>query len=413
MSAFALGAGREKTMSSARKSGLPAEARPATVCVHAGWRASSEQPSVVAPIAQTSTFLQDDTTYAAMADGRGDEVLIYSRYSNPTVRVVEERIAALEGGEQCFAFGSGMAALHAGVMACVRTGSTVLVARQHYGGTHDLLFTGLADFGVTVRDYDGLAELESALTPDVDLVVCESVSNPTLIVSDLPRISELAHSVGAKLLVDATFTPPTQLRALDHGADIVMHSGTKYFGGHSDLIAGVLVGSARELAPVLAWRKRAGGILDPHPASLLDRGIKTLALRMDAHTRGATHLARVLSAHPSVRQVFYPGLDSHSTYDLAQRFLSAPGGMLAFEIAGGDEAARALLRAARIAIDAPSFGGVETLLSLPLFMSHASLSEAERRAAGIPAGLVRVSVGIEDPLDLEADFLQALAAASA
>jgi len=397
----------------AAESGFPAEARPATICVHGGWRPSSTQPSVVAPIAQTSTFLQDDSTYAAMAAGRGDEVRIYSRYSNPTVEVVEQRIAALEGAEQCLAFGSGMAALHAGVVSNVRTGSSVLIARQHYGGTHDLLFTGLAEFGVSVRNFDGLEDLESALTDDVDLVICESVSNPTLIVSDLPRMALGAHSVGAKLLVDATFTPPVHLRALEHGVDIVMHSGTKYLGGHSDLTAGLLVGSAAVLAPALAWRKRAGGVLDPHAASLLDRGVKTLALRMDAHTRGATHLACVLDAHPGARRVFYPGLESHATYTLGQDLLDAPGGMLSFEIVGGDDASRRFVRALRLALDASSFGGVETLVSLPLFMSHASFTEAERRAAGIPAGLVRVSVGIEDPLDLEADFLQALAAASA
>jgi cystathionine beta-lyase/cystathionine gamma-synthase len=381
----------------------------ATLCVHGGYRPGPGSPDVVAPISRTSTFLQDETTYAQIAAGRASEALIYTRYGNPTLDSVETVLAALEGTERALVFASGMAALHAAVLATARPGSTIVVSKELYGGTRDLLLGGLVHLGFAIREFgiDDFESLERALEEDVSLVLCESVSNPTLAVADLPRIAAIVHAGGAKLLVDATFVSPILERPTEHGADLVMHSATKYLGGHSDLTAGVICGGRADLDGIWTWRKRAGGCLDPEAAFLLARGLKTLALRMRAHCEGATHLAGVLAEHPRVVRVFYPGLEHHPSHAVATRLLAMPGGMVSFEVASG-EAALALARGLSLALDAPSLGGVETLVSLPAYMSHVHLSEEERLGVGIRPGLVRVSVGIEDPCDLERDFVQAL-----
>lgn len=382
----------------------------ATLCVHGGRRASPEDPPLALPVVRSSTFLQTAESRAAIEDGRWNDALVYARYGNPTCAAVERTLARLEGAEASLLFASGMAAMHAALVSCTRPGSTVLVARQLYGGTLDLLDNGLSRFDVrcALFDAEDPASIEAVEAEDLALVVCESVSNPILIVADVPHVARLAHARGAKVLVDATFATPLLQRPLELGADIVMHSATKYLSGHADVTAGVLAGTLAELRPIRDWRKRAGGVLDPESAFLLERGIKTLALRMRAHAEGAEVLARALSEHPRVARVHYPGLESHPSFELGRRLLGAPGGMLSFEVVGGDPAARELARRLRLAFDAPSLGGVETLVSLPASMSHAHLSRAERESAGIRPGLVRVSVGIEDPRDLVRDFRDAL-----
>ena len=382
----------------------------ATVCVHGGRRASSEDPALALPVVRSSTFLQTAESRAAIDDGRWNDALVYTRYGNPTCAAVEATLARLEGAQSSLLFASGMAALHAAMVSCTRPGSTVLVAEQLYGGTLDLLDNGLSQFDVRREFFDVAdpASIDAVRADDINLVVCESVSNPILLVADIPHIARRAHARGAKLLVDATFATPIAQRPLELGADIVMHSATKYLSGHSDVTAGVLAGDASELRPIRDWRKRAGGVLDPESAFLLERGIKTLALRMRAHAEGARTLARALAEHPRVARVHYPGLETHPSFELAGRLLRSAGGMLSFEVVGGDPAARACSDRLRLAFDAPSLGGVETLVSLPASMSHAHLSPAERESAGIRPGLVRVSVGIEDPADLVQDFRDAL-----
>ncbi len=361
------------------------------------------------PLVRSVTFAQSDATYAALAAGRTREVAIYARYSNPTVEIVEERLAALEGAEQALVFSSGMAALHAAILATVPAGGTLVVADRLYGGTIDLLHGGLELLGFHVRtvDVSDAESLQSAID-GASLVLCESVSNPTLDVTDLPLIETIAHEHGARILVDATFASPIGQRPLELGADLVMHSATKFLGGHSDLVAGVIAGSAAALEPIWTWRKRAGGCLDPQAAWLLARGLATLALRVRAQERGAQKIASFLASHPAVARVLYPGLASHPTHELADRLLDNYGSMVSFELGGGDEAAMRFVRRLELVIDAPSLGGVESLVSLPRFMSHAHLSDAERRAAGIGPGFVRLSVGIEDPEDLLSDLAQAL-----
>jgi methionine-gamma-lyase len=361
------------------------------------------------PLVRSATFAQSDATYAALAAGRTREVAIYSRYSNPTIEIVEERLAALEGAEQALVFSSGMAALHAAILASVPPGGTLVVADRLYGGTIDLLHGGVELLGLQVRtvDVSDRAALKRAIQ-GASLVLCESISNPTLDVTDLPTVGEIAREHGAQLLVDATFASPICQRALELGADLVMHSATKFLGGHSDLTAGVIAGSAPALEPIWAWRKRAGGCLDPQAAWLLGRGLATLALRVRAQERGAQKLAEFLAGHRAVTRVLYPGLPSHPTHELAGRLLNGFGSMVSFELAGGDEAALRFVRRLELVIDAPSLGGVESLVSLPRFMSHAHISDAQRRAAGIGPGFVRFSVGIEDPDDLVNDLEQAL-----
>ncbi len=388
--------------------------RLATACVHAGYRATPASRAVVPPLVQSTTFLLDDRSYEDMIEGRVDEALIYTRLRNPTLDVVQQRIAVLEGAERALVFASGMAALHATLMSLLAAGARVVAHRELYGSAWDLLQNFLSRFAIetTFVDLSDTDARANALAGGrVALVYCESISNPTMCVADLPAIAECAHAAGALLVVDATFATPVLQRPLELGADLVVHSATKYLAGHSDVIGGVVCGSAARMKPVHRWLQLAGGCMDPHAAFLLDRGLKTLPLRMRAHCENALRLATWLAAHPAVESVLYPGLAGHPSFGRTAHLLAAPGGMLAFAVRGGDEAALRFVRALKLALEASSLGGVETLVSLPFNTSHARLSLAGRRASGIVPGLVRVSVGIEDPADLIADFEQALARA--
>lgn len=380
-----------------------------TRCVHAGTRPGPDSPGLVPRIDRSTTFVQFPQTHVLTDAGRWQEALVYSRYANPTVAAVEQRIAALEGAQGSLLFGSGQAAMAAALFACLEPGAPVAAARELYGGTLDLLESlqgqGHACLPFAVSSAQGLAR---ALNSGARLVVCESLSNPATVVADLPRMAEQIHAVGGLLLVDATFATPALQRPLEHGADLVMHSATKALAGHSDVTAGVVSAAKSELLSQLwTWRKRLGGILDPAAAYLLDRGMRTLALRVRAQCEGASALAKALAERPEVRAVHHPSCTDHPQHELAARLLDGPGSVLSFELAAGDGALRDYVARLELACDAPSLGGVETLVSLPRFMSHAGLDDAGRRAAGIGAGTVRVAVGIEDPADLVADFLGA------
>jgi cystathionine beta-lyase/cystathionine gamma-synthase len=389
---------------------LPRELSPATLCVHAGHRAHPGAAAVVAPIVQSTTFLLDDRSYANMLAGRVDEALIYTRLGNPTLDAVEEKIAALEGAEEAYVMASGMAAIHAAVMSLVQSGSRIVAHRELYGSTWDLLHNFLPRLGVVTSfvDLGDESALAAAMREKPAIVYCESISNPTMNVADIPRIARAAHAAGARVVVDATFATPILQKPLALGADLVVHSATKYLGGHSDLIGGAVCGSKELMRPVYRWLQLAGGCMDPHAAFLLDRGIKTLPLRMRAHAAVAQRVAERLESHPRVTRVLYPGLASHPSHRLARSLLALPGGMLSLVIEGGDDAALRCVRRLKLALEASSLGGVETLVSLPFNTSHVRLSAAERAAAGIPPGFVRVSIGIEDADDLIADFVQAL-----
>jgi len=383
---------------------------PATLCIHAGYRASGEQRAVVAPVVNSTTFLLDDDAYAAMTSGRSAEAWIYTRIRNPTLDVVQSRIAALEGADRCLVFASGMAAVHAAILSVAESGSRIVAHREIYGTTWDLLANLLPPLGIRTEfvDLNDADARRRALASGTDVVYLETITNPSLDVPDLPAIAHDARAAGAKVLVDATFATPLLQRPLDLGADLSIHSATKYLGGHSDVIGGCVSGNAERMARVYRWMQLAGGCMDPHAAFLLDRGLKTLPLRMERHLANATALARRLERHPNVERVVHPGLASHPAHERAARTLHGFGGMLSLVVRGGDAAALRAIRGLRVALEASSLGGVETLVSLPFNTSHAKMSAAERLAAGIPPGLMRVSVGLEDIRDLEADFVGAL-----
>jgi cystathionine beta-lyase/cystathionine gamma-synthase len=377
---------------------------PSTRAVHAGEPPAQEGAPVVNPIVPSTTFYSDPSS--------GGEVL-YTRYANgPNHLALAERLAALDGGDDAIPLASGMAAMACALLSCLQAGDHVLATHAIYGGTRVLLERELSRLGIATTFVD-LTEAgwERAFRPETRVVLGESPSNPLLRVLDLRAISDAAHERGVAVIVDATFASPINLRPLEHGVDLVMHSATKYLGGHSDVTAGVLVGSDSRIAAVRERARVWGPLLDPHACWLLERGIKTLALRMERHNSNGIAIARWAAAEPGIARVHYPGLASHPDHDLAARVLDGFGGMLGIEVEGGGEAATHFVRALRLAKLAPSLGGVETLVSEPRHTSHAYMTPEDRTANGIRDGFVRVSLGVEDPEDLIADFAQALHAA--
>lgn len=390
------------------------ERGPSTLCVH-----GRHEPNVargdlglVPPIVRSATFRMDDAGYALRASGGAARGLCYTRENNPTVAALEARIAALEGAERTLAFASGQAALHALLMSTVRRDSRVVVFRQIYGGTVDLAKKLLPALGAELAfvDANDLAALERLADGKLALVLCESLSNPLNCVADVPRVAELLarKAPGAALGVDATLASPLGQRPLALGATCVWHSATKYLGGHSDLIGGVLSGASARLDEAWFWRTKAGGCMDPEPAYLLDRGVRTLALRFERQSASALELALFLERHPKIERVHHCALASHPHQALARELLRATGGLFSLVVRGGDEAALRLIRALELFTEAASLGGVESLASRPKDLSQTGLSAAERAQAGLVPGLVRLAVGIEDVADLRADLARAL-----
>jgi cystathionine beta-lyase/cystathionine gamma-synthase len=357
----------------------------------------------------SSTFELDADAYEDILATGGEGTWWYTRLRNPTLDAVAARIAALEGGEDAVVFSSGMAAIATAILALTPPGGRIVAARELYGDVFDLLRQTIADAGRTVRfvALDDLeawrAELESA-----DAMYLETLSNPMLRLADLPALAAAAREAGAVAIIDNTFTSPINLRPLEHGFDVVLHSATKYLNGHSDLVAGAVIGSSDGLDAVRQLAVRLGGCLDPSAASRLDRSLKTLALRVERQNDNAAHLAQWLESHPEVQAVSYPTLDSHPDARLAHRLLSGGGGMVTFRVGGGDARAAAVMDSLHLALQATSLGGVETLISAPHNTSHLGLSAREREAIGILPGTLRLSVGIEDVADLVDDLDQAL-----
>lgn len=388
--------------------GLPA-AGPSTTAVHAGTHDDPRTGAVGTPIYQASTFLLNADQYGSIEQGFARDRFIYSRYGNPSQWAVQEKLAALEGAESAIVFSSGMAAITATVMALVDRGAHVVASADLYGGTYNLFNQEFPTFGMSASlvDPQDFAAIEAAIRPETQLLYFEAITNPLLKIIDIPRLAEIARRHGLRLVIDATFAPPVALRALDHGADVVVHSASKYLNGHSDLIAGVAAGSRKLIDMIWPRLLNFGGSLDPHACFLLERGLKTLAIRMRAHEESALALARWLEAHPKVRRVHYPLLDSHPDREVARRLLKNGTGNVTFFVES-DPAALALVNALRIPKQATSLGGVESLVSLPFNTSQASFTARQRASIGIHPGCVRLSVGIEDAADLIADFDQAL-----
>jgi cystathionine beta-lyase/cystathionine gamma-synthase len=375
-----------------------------TRAVHAGDPAREAGGPVANPIVLSTTFHSD-------VGGEGE--VVYGRYGNgPNHRWIAQRLAALEGAEDALVLASGMAAMACALLASLRAGDHVVATSAIYGGTRVLLERELSRLGIETTFADFFAPgWEEAFRPTTRVVVAETPSNPLLRVVDLRGVADAAHARGAVLVVDATFASPANLRPLEHGADLVMHSATKYLGGHSDVTGGVIAGSGERVAEVLERARVWGPMLDPHAVWLLERGIKTLAVRMERHNRNGMEVARWAEEHPGVERVHYPGLPSHPDHETAARMLDGFGAMVGIELRGGGPAADRFVRALRLARLAPSLGGVETLVSEPRHTSHAAMTPEEREAAGIRDGFVRLSLGIEDAADIVADLERALEAA--
>lgn len=382
----------------------------ATRCVHAGSGPHAPTGAVVNPIHQSSNFILDAPVYEAIADGRARDHAIYSRYGNPSQWAVQEKLAALEGAESALLFASGMAAISSAILAMTSEGGRVVASNTLYGGTLRFLNDLLPTYGrsVTLVPPDDVSAAAAACTEETELLFFETLSNPLLHICDVPALAAVARDHGARLAVDATFSTPALQRPLDQGADLVVHSASKYLNGHSDVIAGAAAGPRSLVDELWAHLLLLGGSADPHAAFLLERGMRTLHVRMRQHVENAQHVAEYLEQHPAVSSVRYPGLHSHPQHGLAQAQMDGAGAMITFTLKGGDEAGLALCDRTRLAVQATSLGGIETLISMPFNTSHAHMSDAEREALGILPGTVRLSVGIESADDLCADLASAL-----
>jgi cystathionine beta-lyase/cystathionine gamma-synthase len=389
----------------------PHQYRPETEAVRGGTDLSRKNGPLATPIYQTSTFEAADVA-AAIECTTSDQ--FYTRYGNPTVTVAEGAIKELEGADGALLFASGMGAVTSAVMALVKSGDHIVSQRDIYGGATKFLGDWLPKLGVETTfvdstDYD---EYARAIRPTTRLLYLESPTNPTLKIVDLHKAASLAKQHNLLTMIDSTFATPINTRPVEFGIDLVMHSGTKYFGGHSDLICGVVAGRLDLIERIHETRTILGVTMDPHAAWLLLRGIKTLAVRVQRQNESALRIAKFLSRHTGVRQVHYPFLEGHPQYELAVAQMQGGGGMLSFEIEGSGEDARRMVESLRLFTLAVSLGGVDSLVTLPRYSSHAMISEEQREKMGVSDRLIRVSVGIENVDDLIADLEQAFAAVS-
>ena len=380
-----------------------------TKLIH-GDRELNSTSAVAPPIFQTATFRGDSAQDFADRASRPRHPEFYTRYGNPTLSQVESVLASLEGAESALVTGSGMAAVSATVLALVSQGDHVVAQKNHYGGTLNLLNSFVPRFGVEVTQIDqtDIAAFEKAVRPNTRLILIESPSNPLMTLTDIGAVAKLARSRRITTLIDNTFATPINQRPLDLGIDLSFHSATKYFGGHSDLIAGAVMGSSESITKIWNAHVILGAALGPFDAWLMLRGLRTLSLRVRQHNQNAMALAEFLKGHKAVKVVHYPGLRSHPQHELARKQMSGFGGMLAFEVNGGYQAADRFLSRIRLASRAASLGGMESLAVHPAsnFLHYMTLEQAAK--IGIAPGLLRISVGLEGKEDLIADFDQAL-----
>ncbi len=385
-----------------------------TRAVHSGQHPDLQTGAHATPIYQTSTF-----SYGSFERGRRlfneeEEGYLYSRIANPTVRVVEQKLADLEGAEDAVAFASGMGAISAVALSMLSPGDEVAFIGPLYGGTEGFFLGLLARLGILPRDISSASNIEAALGPKTRMLYVETPTNPTLRITDLAEVARVGRAKGILTVADNTFASPYLTRPLEHGIDLVVHSATKYLGGHGDLVAGVVAGPAEIMRDLrMEGLRHIGASLGPTEAYLLLRGMKTLPLRMEAHCEGAERVAAFLAGHQAVKQAFYPGLSRHPGHEIAKKQMRHYGGMVSLELPGGQEAAGAFLDELQLFTQAVSLGDVESLATHPASTTHQLLPAEVLASQGVTQGLVRLSIGIEDPEDLIEDIAQALDKASA
>jgi cystathionine gamma-synthase len=384
-----------------------------TLAVHAGEEKRKPYGALTTPIVQTSTYTFADTAEIVeymqqKADGEPEVRDEYGRYSNPTQSAAERKLAALEGGEQALLFASGMCAITTAILALLSAGDHLVLVSGVYRRTHEFATSFLPRWGIetSVVPIDDAAALAGAIRPTTRLILAESPTNPYLRVMDLTHLARLAREHGIITAIDSTFATPINMRPLEHGLDLVMHSATKYLAGHNDLLAGALIGSRDALSRIEAARGVLGGVSSPHDAYLLLRGLKTLDLRVRRQNENGLRVAQFLEGDPRVRHVYYPGLPSHPDYEVARRHMTGFGGVVSFEIEGDLERTGRFVDRLRMPYLGPTLGGVESIAQQQAILI--SLEAEERREAGIDDSLVRYALGIEDAEDLIADLEQAL-----
>ena len=386
--------------------------RDATKLIHAGESADSGgTPSLTTPIYETSTFVfnsaADVVTYP---EGKGGGYL-YSRYENPTLVAVEQKLAAIDGAESALLFSSGMAAISTALLTLLKTGDEIVCSAAIYGGTFHIIEDLLRKIGITGRfvSLEELARPEAIFGPKTRVVWFESPINPTLRCVDVRAVAGACRQAGVLCAIDNTFASPINQPVLAMGVDLSMQSCTKYLNGHSDVTGGVLSGAGELLAPMAKMRRLLGGVLDPQPAYALGRGMKTMPLRIAQHNRNAMAVAQFLETHPAIERVYYPGLASHPDHAIAARQMNGFGGMVTIDVKGGQQGAFRAFDRLKLVKRAASLGGVESICSLPILTSQYGLTDDELAKAGVTRGMIRISIGLEDAADLIADLDQALA----
>jgi methionine-gamma-lyase len=387
----------------------------ATRAIHGNHLHAFKGP-VASPIYQTSTY-RFKNSGDAIRYAQGDpNVLVYTRYHNPTVNEVEDRIALMEGGGAAALFSSGMAAISTAILTVCKLGDEIVSTPALYGGTYRFFRDSLPGFGINVlfADPNSLDDLLYLITPKTKLVYIETPTNPTLSIVDIAKLVKLTRRVQRELrtdiiiMIDNTFATILNQDPFAYGVDVIVESSTKYLGGHADLLGGVVIGQKKIITQIKALAKHLGGCADPFAAFLLDRSIKTFELRVQRQNENALALAKALSKHPKVNRVIYPGLPSHPQHQLAKKQMKGFGGMVTIEVKGGVKAAVKVCDRLKVAVNAMSLGGVETLVSIPVYSSHVNMSSEELARHGVTPGMIRISVGVEGIQDLIEDFKQAL-----
>lgn len=383
-----------------------------TKAIHGGNK-KDQYGALATPIHQTATFVFDSAEQGGNRFALKEDGYIYTRLGNPTNTVLEEKLAILEGGEACMSMGSGIGAVSSAMWTALKAGDHVVSAKTIYGCTYAYLNHGITRYGVEVTFVDASdpENIRKAMKENTKVVFLESPANPTLLITDIEEISKIAHAKeNCIVMVDNTFSTPYIQRPLELGADVVIHSGTKFLNGHGDVISGFVVGSKAFIDQVRLFgvKDMTGSCLSPFDAYLIIRGMKTLEIRMDRHCENAMKVAEFLEAHPAVENVYFPGLKSFPQYELAKKQMSLPGAVIAFEIKGGVEEGKKVINSVELCKIAVSLGDAETLIQHPASMTHSPYSQEERLEAGISDGLIRVAVGLENIEDIIADLDQAL-----